>query len=102
MSFWKSSKPNSECRPVHCLSFYAVTAALIKLCACYRYPHIFTLHCTAHALDLALERIGALDFFKSAVDRAKKVVQTITNAHTPHAIFKGKSDLRLVKPGEYD
>lgn len=66
-----------------------------------RYPHIFTLHCRAHGLDLALEWIGELDFFKDAVDRAKKVVQTITNAHTPHAIFKGKSMLRLVKPGEY-
>ena len=72
----------------------------MHLFACHRYPHVFTLHCTAHALDLALERIGELEFFKSAIDRAKKVVQLITNSHAPHAIFKGKSELRLLKPGE--
>ena len=68
--------------------------------ACHRYLHVFTLHCTAHALDLALERIGELDFFKSSIDKAKKVVQTITNSHAPHAIFKLKSTLRLLKPGK--
>jgi hypothetical protein len=31
---------------------------------------------------------------------AKKVVQTITNSHGPQAIFKQKSALRLLKPGE--
>ena len=67
---------------------------------CRRYPHIFTMHCTAHALDLALERMGELPFFKSCIDKAKKVVQTITNSHAPHAIFKQKSQLRLLKPGE--
>ena len=66
----------------------------------HRYPHIFTLHCTAHALDLALEKIGELQFFKTCIEKAKKIVQTITNSHAPHAIFKQKSALRLLKPGE--
>ena len=52
-------------------------------------------------MDLALERIGDLDFFDSAVAKAKKIVQTITNSHAPHAIFTEKSQLRLLKPGEY-
>ena len=68
--------------------------------AYYRYPHVFTLHCTAHALDLALERIGELAFFKDAIDKAKKVVQQITNSHAPHAVFKAMSELRLLKPGK--
>ena len=68
------------------------------LLACHRYPHVFTLHCTGHALDLALERIGELDFFKNAIDRLKKIVQLITNSHAPRAIFKEKSALRLLKP----
>lgn len=59
------------------------------------------MHCTAHALDLALERIGELEFFKSSIDKAKKVIQTITNSHAPHAIFNQKSALRLLKPGKY-
>ncbi|CAL8465879.1 g5415 [Coccomyxa elongata] len=65
-----------------------------------RYPHIFTLHCTAHALDLALEKIGELQFFQSCIDKAKKVVQIITNSHGPHAILKQKSALRVLKPGD--
>lgn len=60
---------------------------------------MFTLHCTAHALDLALERIGELGFFKDAIDRARKVVQLITNSHAPHAAFNSTSKLRLLKPG---
>ena len=27
-------------------------------------------------------------------------MQTITNSHAPHAIFKQKSELRLLKPGK--
>ena len=61
---------------------------------------MFTLHCTAHALDLALERIGELEFFKDAIDRARKVVQLITNSPAPHAAFNSSSKLRLLKPGE--
>jgi hypothetical protein len=49
---------------------------------------------------LALEKIGELQFFNSCIDKAKKVIQTITNSHAPHAIFNQKSKLRLLKPGE--
>ncbi|KAK9916090.1 hypothetical protein WJX75_008482 [Coccomyxa subellipsoidea] len=65
-----------------------------------KYPHVFTLHCTAHALDLALEKFGNLEPFKTAVERAKKVVQLITNSHSPRAIFNSKSQLSLLKPGD--
>ena len=66
----------------------------------HRYPHVFTLHYTAHALDLALEAIGDHQFFMSCTDKARKVVQTITNSHAPHAIFLQKSKVRLLKPGK--
>ena len=69
------------------------------LFVCHSYLNVFTLHCTAHALDLALEQIGEHDFSKSAINRAKKVVQLITKSPAPHAVFKGKSELRLLKPG---
>lgn len=48
-----------------------------------------------------MEKIGHLSEFKDAVDKAKKVIQVITNSHSPHAIFKEKSTLRLLKPGKF-
>ncbi|KAL0048466.1 hypothetical protein WJX82_003960 [Trebouxia sp. C0006] len=57
-----------------------------------RYPRLFTLHCTAHALDLALERICELSYFSDCVswnewgskrdyrDKARYVNKAVLNA----------------------
>lgn len=67
---------------------------------CCRYPGLFTLHCTAHALDLGLERICELSYFSEPVSVAKKIIQTLTNHHFTSALFKSYSTLFLLKPGD--
>ena len=72
-----------------------------KICnECCRYPGLFTLHCTAHALDLALERICELSYFCEPVSVGKKIIQILTNHHFTSALFKSHSKLFLLKPGD--
>ena len=65
-----------------------------------RYPRLFTLHCTAHALDLALEKISDLPHFSFRIADAKKVIKVLTNHQLVNALFLRFSDLHLLKPGD--
>ena len=65
-----------------------------------RYSGLFTLHCTAHALDLALEKICDLHYFSEPAAVSKKIIQTLTNHHFTSALFKTHSKLFLLKPGD--
>lgn len=67
---------------------------------CCRFPGLFTLHCTAHALDLALERICELPYFCEPIAVGKKIIQILTNHHYTSALFKAHSTLFLLKPGD--
>ena len=67
---------------------------------CCRFPGLFTLHCTAHALDLALERICELHYFSEPIAVGKKIIQIMTNHHFTSALFKTHSKLFLLKPGD--
>ena len=69
--------------------------------ACHRYPHLFTVHSTAHALDSGLERIGEIPMFKTVIEQAVQIVDIITTNETPSSVFRTHSPLRLVKPGKY-
>lgn len=69
-------------------------------CDCCRYPGLFTLHCTAHALDLALERICELPYFSDPIAVSKKIIKILTNHHFTSALFKSHSKLFLLKPGD--
>lgn len=66
-----------------------------------KYPSLFVLLCAAHSLDLLLE-----DFYKknqwakNAVDALREVVKFIRNHHRPLALFRNKSHLELLKPGD--
>lgn len=79
---------------------WQMLVASMEFTACHRYPHVFTLQCAAHALDLALKQNGELDDFQSAVDRADRVVQFIVS-QTPREIFKNVAGLRSWKRGKY-
>ncbi|KAL0039371.1 hypothetical protein WJX79_005329 [Trebouxia sp. C0005] len=65
-----------------------------------RYGCLFTLHCTAHALDLALESICELPYFSQPVAVSKKVIKVLTNHDSTSALFKSRSKLFLLKPGD--
>ena len=65
-----------------------------------RFPDLFTLHCTAHALDLALEKICELPYFSEPVSVKKRVIAIMTNHHFTSALFKSHSKLFLLKPGD--
>lgn len=68
--------------------------------ACWhRYPHVFTLCCAAHAVDLFLKDVCKLEFFSEVIARAKAIIQHFTTIHALTAIFTSKSNLRLLKPG---
>ena len=66
-----------------------------------RYPHISWVHCTAHALDLALEDIGKLPLFKDTCQNMKNIIKFINNHQASHALFLNKSRLRLLTPGDH-
>ncbi|KAL3160534.1 hypothetical protein ABBQ32_14131 [Trebouxia sp. C0010 RCD-2024] len=65
-----------------------------------RFPQIFCLHCTAHAVDLALEKIGGLDYFSGYIAEARRIVRLLTNHQSLSALFKSHTDLFLLKPGD--
>jgi hypothetical protein len=56
--------------------------------------------CTPHCLDLLLEDVGKLPWATEVVAEAKAVVKFITNHHRSQALFRGKSTLDLLKPGD--
>jgi hypothetical protein len=56
--------------------------------------------CTPHCLDLLLEDVGKLPWAAEVVAEAKVVVKFITNHHQSQALFRGKSTLDLLKPGD--
>ena len=66
-----------------------------------RYPHIMWEHCTAHALDLALEDWGKLPLFKELCRGVRDIVKFINGHQHSRAAFQARSDLRLLTPGEY-
>ena len=61
--------------------------------------HILWIHCTAHAMDLALEDFGKLPLFKELCRNVRDVVKFINNHQCSRALFQAKSDLRLLSPG---
>lgn len=61
---------------------------------------MFTLHCTAHALDLGLKQISDLPYFKDQVSAAKTVVRIMTDDQFLNAVFKMHSQLSLLKPSD--
>jgi hypothetical protein len=56
--------------------------------------------CTPHCLDLLLEDVGKLPWAAEVVAEAKAVVKFITNHHRSQALFREKSALDLLKPGD--
>jgi proline dehydrogenase len=56
--------------------------------------------CTPHCLDLLLEDVGKLPWAAEVVAEATAVVKFITNHHRSQALFRGKSALDLLKPGD--
>jgi hypothetical protein len=56
--------------------------------------------CTPHCLDSLLEDVGKLPWVAKVVAEAKAVVKFITNHHWSQALFRGKSTLDLLKPGD--
>ena len=58
------------------------------------------MHCTAHALDLALEKICELPYFSEPVFVSKRVIAILTNHHFTSALFKTHSKLFVLKPGD--
>jgi len=56
--------------------------------------------CTPHCLDLFLEDVGKLPWAAEVVAKAKVVVKFITNHHRNQVLFRGKSALDLLKPGD--
>jgi hypothetical protein len=56
--------------------------------------------CTPHCLDLLLEDVGKLPWAAEVVVEGKVVVKFITNHHRSQALFRGKSTLDLLKPGD--
>jgi hypothetical protein len=56
--------------------------------------------CTPHCLDLLLEDVGKLPWAAEVVAEAKVVVKFITNHHRSQVLFRGKSALDLLKPGD--
>lgn len=61
---------------------------------------MFTLPCTAHALDLALEQISNLPYFTDQVSDAKTVIRIMTDDQFLTTLFKMHSQLSLLKPGD--
>ena len=65
------------------------------------YPSLFVLLCAAHSIDLLLE-----DFYKKnawvseTVDAVRLIVKFIRNHHKPLALFRDRSRLELLKPGD--
>ena len=64
------------------------------------YPHIMWVHCTAHALDLALEDFGKLPLFKELCQNVRDIVKFINNHQASRSMFQAKSPLRLLTPGK--
>ena len=64
-----------------------------------RYPHVTTVKCVAHCLDLMLEEIGKLDLFSDIIDSQKRIVRFITNNHYSHALFRQFAQKELLKTG---
>ncbi len=61
---------------------------------------ITSMPCTPHCLDLLLEDVGKLPWAAEVVVEAKAVVKFITNHHWSQVLFRGKSTLDLLKPGD--
>lgn len=56
--------------------------------------------CTAHVVDLFLADIGRQEWAAELFDWAKQIGKFIKSHHKSLAIFRSKSDLELVQPGE--
>ena len=80
-----------------CIKQHIAACSCVEAC---RYDGLFTLHCTAHALDLALESICDLLYFSDPAKVSKKIIKVLTNHHTTSALFKSHSKLFLLKPGD--
>lgn len=57
------------------------------------------MHCTAHALDLAIEKIGKIKVFAQAIKAHKQLIKEITNHEKTSSAFRELSNLKLLKPG---
>lgn len=65
-----------------------------------KYPHILCSPDPTHGVDLFFEDIAKLDWVKPLLNKAKKVNAFITNHHATLALFRAKSTLQLLKPGD--
>jgi hypothetical protein len=69
------------------------------------FPHITSIGCTAHSLDLALKSIGKLPWAAKVIAEGKSVTKFITNHQWALALqrakskVEGASNLELLKPG---
>ena len=66
-----------------CIKQHIAACSCVEAC---RYDGLFTLHCTAHALDLALESICDLPYFSDPAKVSKKIIKVLTNHHTTSAL----------------
>lgn len=64
------------------------------------YPHVTCGPCSAHCLDLLLEDFGKEDWIKKHFAEGKEIVKFVTSHHQSLALFREKSSLELLKPGE--
>jgi len=86
---------------ISCVSFdlYASTSD-VCLDLQKEFGHIVTSWCVAHVLDLLMEDLGKMPFFKQAVDEAKVVVKFFKNHKFTKDRLAQISDKRLLLPGE--
>ena len=64
------------------------------------FPHIICAWCTAHVMDLLLEDIGKMDFFKEIWAQGKAVVIWIRGHQSFAAKFSKISKKSLLLPGD--
>jgi hypothetical protein len=64
------------------------------------FGHIVTGWCVAHVLDLLMEDLGKMPFFKTVVDEAKEVVKFFKNHKFTKDRLAAISSKRLLLPGE--
>ncbi len=64
------------------------------------YPKIVFSPCSAHCLDLLLEDIGKMSWAAKIIEEGNSVVKFISGHQAPLALFRKRSSLELLKPGE--
>ena len=66
----------------------------------FRFPHLLWVHCTAHALDLALEDMGKLPAIKRSCDNVREIIRFTKNHQMSRALFNAQSTKKLLSPGK--